>query len=88
MRLNLFGRDITLFVICRAPDGNIHRYEIYSIKYFNFNNMNAILKSAIRHLSNAKEILVEKAILENGKYHDKKYVKMARHTAYCGVLKL
>lgn len=41
---------------------------------------------AKRYLSNAKEILREKAIKENGLYKDRKYVKMAGHTAYAGVL--
>ncbi|KAA0991694.1 DUF5618 family protein [Dyadobacter aurulentus] len=41
---------------------------------------------AKRYLSNAKEILRDKAIKENGLYRDRKYVKMAGHTAYAGVL--
>ena len=41
---------------------------------------------AKRYLSNAKEILSEKAVKENGYYQDRKYVKMAGHTAYAGVL--
>jgi Domain of unknown function (DUF5618) len=48
--------------------------------------MNPIIKEAYRYLSNAKQLLEEKAIRENGIYRDKKYVKMAGHTAYCGVL--
>jgi hypothetical protein len=47
--------------------------------------MNEILE-AKRHLSNAKEILREKAGKEDGLYKDKKYVKMAGHTAYTGIL--
>lgn len=41
---------------------------------------------AIRYLDNAKQILKEKAKKEDGLYQDKKYVKMAGHTAYSGVL--
>ncbi len=48
--------------------------------------MNVHIKEANRYLANAKEILVEKAGRENGSYVDKKYVRMAGHTAYMGVL--
>lgn len=48
--------------------------------------MNPVIREANRHLANAKEILVQKAKRTNGIYKDKKYVKMAGHTAYCGVL--
>ncbi|MCF0059785.1 DUF5618 family protein [Dyadobacter sp. CY356] len=41
---------------------------------------------AKRHIENAKDILSEKARKENGYYQDRKYVKMAGHTAYSGVL--
>ncbi|MCE7061109.1 DUF5618 family protein [Dyadobacter sp. CY343] len=41
---------------------------------------------AKRYLSNAKTILSEKAQKEDGYYQDRKYVKMAGHTAYAGVL--
>ena len=41
---------------------------------------------AHRYLENAKEILREKAKKEDGYYQDQKYVKMAGHTAYTGVL--
>ena len=41
---------------------------------------------AKRYLSNAREILREKGQKENGLYKDRKYVKMAGHTAYTGVL--
>jgi hypothetical protein len=41
---------------------------------------------AKRYISNAKEILKEKAIKEDGFYKDRKYVKMAGHTAFAGVL--
>lgn len=44
------------------------------------------INEARRYLSNAKEILREKAIKEDGVYKDRKYVKMAGHTAYVGVL--
>ncbi|MCE7071325.1 MULTISPECIES: DUF5618 family protein [Dyadobacter] len=44
------------------------------------------ITEAKRYISNAKEILREKAIKENGVYKDRKYVKMAGHTAYAGVL--
>ena len=48
--------------------------------------MNTIIKEANRYISNAKDLLEEKAIRENGEYLDKKYIKMAGHTAYTGVL--
>ena len=41
---------------------------------------------AHRYLEKAKEILREKAQKEDGVYKDRKYVKMAGHTAYSGVL--
>lgn len=41
---------------------------------------------AKRHIENAKDILSEEARKENGYYQDRKYVKMAGHTAYSGVL--
>jgi len=41
---------------------------------------------AKRYLNNAKEILREKGAKEDGFYQDSKYVKMAGHTAYSGVL--
>ncbi|SKB94048.1 hypothetical protein SAMN05660293_03062 [Dyadobacter psychrophilus] len=44
------------------------------------------ITEAKRYISNAKEILREKAIKEDGYYKDRKYVKMAGHTAYSGVL--
>lgn len=44
------------------------------------------ISEARRHLANAKEILSEKAKKEDGRYQDKKYIKMAGHTAYTGVL--
>ncbi len=44
------------------------------------------IREAKRYLDNAKEILREKAGKEDGYYQDAKYVKMAGHTAYTGVL--
>jgi len=44
------------------------------------------IAEAHRYLDNAKQILREKAKKEDGYYNDKKYVKMAGHTAYTGVL--
>ncbi len=41
---------------------------------------------AKRYLNNAKEILREKGAKVEGHYRDSKYVKMAGHTAYTGVL--
>jgi hypothetical protein len=44
------------------------------------------VREAKRYLDNAKEILREKAGKEGNFYQDAKYVKMAGHTAYSGVL--
>jgi hypothetical protein len=44
------------------------------------------IEEARRHIANAKEILRDKARKEDGAYQDRKYVKMAGHTAYTGVL--
>ncbi len=45
------------------------------------------IEEAKRYLSNAREILSEKGQKEDGLYQeDTKYVKMAGHTAYAGVL--
>ena len=44
------------------------------------------IAEAKRYLSNAREILRDKARKEDGYYTDRKYVKMAGHTAYTGVL--
>ena len=44
------------------------------------------IKEAKRYLENAREILSEKANKEDGYYQDKKYVKLAGHAAYAGVL--
>ena len=48
--------------------------------------MNSTIQEARRYLDNAKEILSEKAQKEGGYYQDKKYVKLAGHAAYAGVL--
>jgi hypothetical protein len=48
--------------------------------------MISVIKDADRYLSNANEILEEKAIRDNGQYRDKKYIKMAGHTGCEGVL--
>lgn len=44
------------------------------------------IQEAKRYIDNAKEILREKAGKEDGYYQDPKYVKMAGHTAYTGIL--
>lgn len=44
------------------------------------------ISEARRYLENAKTILSEKARKEDSHYLDKKYIKMAGHTAYSGVL--
>jgi len=41
---------------------------------------------AKRYLDNARELLRDKAHKEDGYYQGSKYVKMAGHTAYVGVL--
>lgn len=41
---------------------------------------------ARRYLENARALLRDKAIKEEGYYQDIKYVRMAGHTAYSGVL--
>jgi len=48
--------------------------------------MTNTVQEAKRYLDNAKEILREKARKEDGYYQDKKYVKLAGHAAYTGVL--
>lgn len=47
--------------------------------------MNSV-EEAKRYLENAKEILRDKANKEDGYYQDAKYVKLAGHAAYSGVL--
>ena len=54
--------------------------------YINKLKMNSTIQEARRYLDNAKEILSEKAQKEGGYYQDKKYVKLAGHAAYAGVL--
>ena len=52
-------------------------------------NMTAIknpINDAERYLQNARQILSEKAGKDGKYYSDRKYVKMAGHTAWCGVL--
>ncbi|ACT92362.1 DUF5618 family protein [Dyadobacter fermentans] len=44
------------------------------------------ISEAKRYLDNARTILKEKGNKENRFYRDPKYVKMAGHTAYAGVL--
>ncbi|SEJ63504.1 hypothetical protein SAMN05216327_114204 [Dyadobacter sp. SG02] len=46
---------------------------------------NTVLE-ARRYLDNARNILKEKAVKENDRYTDRKYVKLAGHAAYTGVL--
>lgn len=47
--------------------------------------MNHIIE-AYRYLDNAKVLLRDKAEKEDGLYKDKKYVKLAGHAAYTGLL--
>jgi hypothetical protein len=44
------------------------------------------IQEAKRYLDNARNLLSEKAGKEDGYYQDPKYVKMAGHAAYTGVL--
>lgn len=44
------------------------------------------LQEARRYLDNARTLLSEKAGKEDGLYQDTKYVKLAGHAAYTGVL--
>jgi hypothetical protein len=44
------------------------------------------IREAERYLQNARQILSEKGEKEGNYYGDKKYVKIAGHTAWCGVL--
>jgi hypothetical protein len=44
------------------------------------------IQEAHRYIDNAKEVLRDKAGKEDNAYKDRKYVKMAGHTAYSGVL--
>ena len=44
------------------------------------------VNEARRYVNNAKELLRDKAGKENGVYQDRKYVRLAGHAAYLGVL--
>lgn len=44
------------------------------------------VNEANRYIENAKEVLRDKADKQDGFYQDKKYVKLAGHAAYSGVL--
>jgi hypothetical protein len=44
------------------------------------------ISEARRHIDNAKDFLSNNAKKQDGLYHDKKYVKIAGHTAYTGIL--
>lgn len=48
--------------------------------------MENTVQEARRYLSNAKEILSEKAKKDGDHYEDRKYVRLAGHAAYSGVL--
>ncbi|SDE53823.1 hypothetical protein SAMN04487996_105313 [Dyadobacter soli] len=48
--------------------------------------MDKTVDEAKRYVNNAKELLREKAGKENGVYRDRKYVRLAGHAAYLGVL--
>jgi len=48
--------------------------------------MENTVQEARRYLNNAREILSEKAGKEGDLYQDRKYVRLAGHTAYSGVL--
>ncbi|GAB3923188.1 DUF5618 family protein [Larkinella terrae] len=47
--------------------------------------MNTV-QEAKRYLDNARQILREKGLKENGYYQDRKYVRMAGNTVYNGIL--
>ncbi|TLV00046.1 DUF5618 family protein [Dyadobacter luticola] len=44
------------------------------------------VSEARRHIDNAKDFLSNNAKKQDGLYQDKKYVKIAGHTAYTGIL--
>src|SRR5690349_18899205 len=44
------------------------------------------ISEARRHIDNAKDFLSNNAKKQDGLYQDKKYVKIAGHTAYTGIL--
>ena len=59
-------------------------------KFFTFNkavmeNTNPI-QEAGRYIENARQLLSEKAGKDGAYYKDRKYIRMAGHTAWCGVL--
>jgi len=47
---------------------------------------NNAIQEAERYIQNARQILSEKAGKDGGYYTDRKYVKLAGHAAWCGVL--
>jgi len=49
-------------------------------------SVSEIYSESMRYIHNAYDILKEKGMKENGYYYDKKYVRMACHTAYLGML--
>ncbi len=69
--------SLLLFVYFRVNKLQIHLHLTHI--------MNSILE-ARRYIENAKIILSDKARKDEGYYQDKKYIKMAGHTAYAGVL--
>ena len=50
------------------------------------NELKHPIREAERYILNARQILSEKAGKDGDYYSDRKYVKMAGHTAWCGVL--
>ncbi|NIJ56015.1 DUF5618 family protein [Dyadobacter arcticus] len=44
------------------------------------------ISEARRHIDNAKDFLSNNAKKQDGLYQDKKYIKIAGHTAYTGIL--
>lgn len=48
--------------------------------------MDNAVNEARRYVNNAKELLRDKAGKDNGVYQDRKYVRLAGHAAYLGVL--
>ena len=44
------------------------------------------IHEAVRYIRNARQLLSEKTGKDGKYYTDRKYVKMAGHTAWCGVL--
>jgi len=44
------------------------------------------IEEAERYIENARQLLSEKAGKDGDYYTDRKYIKMAGHTAWCGVL--